>query len=136
MSLTIWKIKDLELEYNNADYEQAEKLKACLDKMTEDEKALKKDGPMGEFLRGYCKMYYNLFKNMFGEDVANKLAKRSDSAEWENVYIDFLNFITAQNADAEARRATIIAKAKEEKMKNGNRQQRRNAQKKHVKHYN
>lgn len=128
MSLTTWKIKDLELEYNNADYEQTEKLKDCLDKMAEEEKALKKDGPIGEFLKGYCEMFYNLFRNMFGEEAANKLAKRSDSAEWESVYIEFLNFITAQNADAEARRAAIIAKGK------GNREQRRNAQKKHAKY--
>lgn len=123
----IWKINDLELEFDIFQLENSEKYERAFEQMSAEEKAIKRDGKMSEFLRSYCDMYYHLFANLFGEESADKLCNRYNSNEWENVYASFLDYIQEQNESAQKSRASIVNRT-------ANRATRRANQKSKVKH--
>lgn len=102
-----WKINNLELEFDIFDLENSEKYEKAFEEMSAEEKAIKRDGKMSEFIRSYCDMYYHLFKNLFGKETADNLCKRYNSNEWEQVYGSFLDYIQSQNNEAQKMRASI-----------------------------
>lgn len=103
-----WKINNLELEFDIFDLENSEKYEKAFEQMSAEEKAIKRDGKMSEFIRSYCDMYYHLFENLFGKEIADKLCKRYNSNEWEQVYGSFLDYIQSQNNEAQKMRASIV----------------------------
>lgn len=103
-----WKINNLELEFDIFDLENSEKYEKAFEQMSAEEKAIKRDGKMSEFIRSYCDMYYHLFENLFGKETAEKLCKRYNSNEWEQVYGSFLDYIQSQNNEAQKMRASIV----------------------------
>lgn len=103
-----WKINNLELEFDIFDLENSEKYEKAFEQMSAEEKAIKRDGKMSEFIRSYCDMYYHLFENLFGKETADKLCKRYNSNEWEQVYGSFLDYIQSQNNEAQKMRASIV----------------------------
>lgn len=103
-----WKINNLELEFDIFDLENSEKYEKAFEEMSAEEKAIKRDGKMSEFIRSYCDMYYHLFENLFGKETADKLCKRYNSNEWEQVYGSFLDYIQSQNNEAQKMRASIV----------------------------
>lgn len=104
----VWEINDLELEFDIFDLENSEKYEKAFEQMSAEEKSIKRDGKMSEFIRSYCDMYYHLFENLFGKEIADKLCKRYNSNEWENVYASFLDYIQSQNNEAQKNRASIV----------------------------
>lgn len=103
-----WKINNLELEFDIFDLENSEKYEKAFEEMSAEEKAIKRDGKMSEFIRSYCDMYYHLFENLFGIEIAEKLCKRYNSNEWEQVYGSFLDYVQRQNNEAQKMRASIV----------------------------
>lgn len=103
-----WKINNLELEFDIFDLENSEKYEKAFEQMSAEEKAIKRDGKMSEFIRSYCDMYYHLFVNLFGKETAEKLCRRYNSNEWEQVYGSFLDYIQSQNNEAQKMRASIV----------------------------
>ena len=103
-----WKINDLELEFDIFDLENSEKYEKAFEQMSLEEKSIKKDGKMSEFIRSYCDMYYHLFENLFGKETADNMCKRYNSSEWEQVYGSFLDYIQSQNNEAQKMRASIV----------------------------
>lgn len=103
-----WKINNLELEFDIFDLENSEKYEKAFEQMSAEEKAIKRDGKMSEFIRSYCDMYYHLFENLFGKETADKLCKRYNSNEWEQVYGSFLDYVQSQNNEAQKMRASIV----------------------------
>lgn len=103
-----WKINNLELEFDIFDLENSEKYEKAFEEMSAEEKAIKRDGKMSEFIRSYCDMYYHLFENLFGKETADNLCKRYNSNEWEQVYGSFLDYIQSQNNEAQKMRASIV----------------------------
>lgn len=103
-----WKINNLELEFDIFDLENSEKYEKAFEKMSSEEKAIKRDGKMSEFIRSYCDMYYHLFENLFGTEIAESLCKRYNSNEWEQVYGSFLDYVQNQNNEAQKMRASIV----------------------------
>ena len=124
----VWKINDIELEFDIFDLENSEKYEEAFEQMSAEEKAIKRDGKMSEFIRSYCDMYYHLFENLFGKETADNLCKRYNSNEWEQIYGSFLDYIQSQNNEAQKMRASIVNRSE-------NRATRRANQKKsNVKH--
>lgn len=103
-----WKINNLELEFDIFDLENSEKYEKAFEQMSAEEKAIKRDGKMSEFIRSYCDMYYHLFENLFGTEITESLCKRYNSNEWEQVYGSFLDYIQSQNNEAQKMRASIV----------------------------
>ena len=103
-----WKINNLELEFDIFDLENSEKYEKAFEQMSAEEKAIKRDGKMSEFIRSYCDMYYHLFENLFGIEGSESLCKRYNSNEWEQVYGSFLDYIQSQNNEAQKMRASIV----------------------------
>ena len=103
-----WKINNLELEFDIFDLENSEKYEKAFEQMSAEEKAIKRDGKMSEFIRSYCDMYYHLFENLFGKETAEKLCRRYNSNEWEQVYGSFLDYVQRQNNEAQKMRASIV----------------------------
>lgn len=103
-----WKINNLELEFDIFDLENSEKYEKAFEQMSAEEKTIKRDGKMSEFIRSYCDMYYHLFESLFGDKTADNLCKRYNSNEWEQVYGSFLDYIQSQNNDAQKMRASIV----------------------------
>lgn len=118
-----WKINNLELEFDIFDLENSEKYEKAFEQMSAEEKTIKRDGKMSEFIRSYCDMYYHLFESLFGDKTADNLCKRYNSNEWEQVYGSFLDYIQSQNNDAQKMRASIVNRS-------ANRETRRANQKK------
>ena len=104
----VWEINDLELEFDIFDLENSEKYEKAFEQMSAEEKAIKRDGKMSEFIRSYCDIYYHLFENLFGTEIAESLCKRYNSNEWEQVYGSFLDYIQSQNNEAQKMRASIV----------------------------
>lgn len=103
-----WKINDLELEYDIFELENSERYEKAFEQMSNDEKQIKRDGKMSEFIRSYCDMYYHLFENLFDKETADNLCKRYNSNEWEQVYGSFLDYVQSQNNEAQKMRASIV----------------------------
>ena len=104
----VWEINDLELEFDIFDLENSEKYEKAFEQMSAEEKSIKRDGKMSEFIRSYCDMYYHLFENLFGKETADNMCKRYNSNEWEQIYGSFLDYIQSQNNEAQKMRASIV----------------------------
>lgn len=120
-----WKINDLELEFDIFDLENSEKYEKAFGQMNVEEKAIKLDGKMSEFIRSYCDMYYHLFENLFGKEIADNLCKRYNSNEWEQVYGSFLDYIQSQNNEAQKMRASIVNRSANRATRRANQKKRK-----------
>lgn len=118
----VWNINGLEINFDLDDLETFERYEQAFDKMSIEEKQIKKDGEMSKTIKAYCDLYYHMFYNLFG-DVADQLTeKRYHVGQWEEAYESFLSFASDQVAQINERRNNITKPTK-------NRQQRRAAQK-------
>lgn len=118
----VWNINGLEINFDLDDLETFERYEQAFEKMSIEERRIKKDGKMSETIKAYCDLYYHMFFNLFG-DVADQLTeKRYHTGQWEEAYESFLLFVSDQVTHINERRNTIMKPTK-------NRQQRRAVQK-------
>lgn len=127
MSQNIWEINGVSLELDLEDADVMERYEKAFDIMAESEKTLPKDGRASERIRAYCKLFADLFDNIFGAGTSEKIFKGVpvSAAAYEDVYTSFLDAVKAMKMSSVQRRAQML-----EKYKPQNRQQRRAAKKK------
>lgn len=125
MSQKIWEIngQSLELDLESADV--MERYENAFDKMSEEEKQIPKDGKASVRIRAYCRVFRNLYDNIFSKGTSEKIFKGiPDNTEvYDEFYYSFLEFVAAQKTAAIARRGEKLAKYRP------NRQQRRSKKK-------
>lgn len=72
----IWKpTKDLELEFDLADYEFMKKYEDAFKKMEQSEKRIQKAGAGSDIIKEYCQLFYDLYDDIFGEGTSQKIFK-------------------------------------------------------------
>lgn len=120
----IWKINNLSLELDLADADVVERYEKAFGKMSSAEQAIPKDGKTSERIRAACKIFYDLFVGIFGEETADKIFKGVPTSipSYMKIYEDFLAFATAQRDKNRDYLAGVITKY------TPNRQQRRTQQ--------
>lgn len=124
---TIWHYNDNDFELDIYDEVDAAKYKSAMEKLSEDEKNVKKTGEHLEVIRSYTQIFYNLYDNLFGEGAGIKvLGERRNVRKCNESYDDFLNFVYKQKSDVDCFAESISSKY-------ANRQARRAAKKKVIK---
>ncbi len=125
MSLKTWNINGAELELDLSDADVMGRYETAFDIMAEDEKAVPKEGKRSTQIRSYCKLFRDLFSNIFGEKTADMIFRDVPASceAYDEIYISFLDFVHDQIAESAKKRAEMIYKY------TPNRQQRRSAKK-------
>jgi len=97
-NMTIWKYNDVELELDLGDASTAERYENAFKRLGMNEKLVKKDVSNPEFIRQYCKLYHNLFDDLFGEGTYAKLSrgKIENINVAHDIYESFLAFGNTQ----------------------------------------
>lgn len=127
MSQKIWEVNGLSLELDLDDADVMERYEKAFDAMSEEEKALPKDGKGSEQIRAYCQMFRTLYDNIFGKGTAEKIFKGvpTSASAYDDIYFSFLDAVK------KIKTATIQSRAERlAKYRPANRQQKRAAAKK------
>ena len=108
----VWEINGISLPLDLEDVEVMERYENAFDAMTSEEKTIRIDGRASGRIRAYCMLFRNLFDHLFGDGTAEKIfaGKPMSAAVHEEVYMDFLKFVTAQTSAANERRAVLLDK--------------------------
>lgn len=105
----IWKYNDVELEFDMGDVDTQERYEKAFTKMEETEKGLPKTGSHSEFSRSYCRMFYELYDDLFGAGTGERLmGKKANVRTTEECYNSFLTFVRAQLEEINRIRANTI----------------------------
>ncbi len=109
------------LRGKNEDAGWAERCENAFEKMSEEEKQVPEDGRLSTRIRAYCRLFRDLFDNIFGEGTSENIFKGipDNTDAYDEVYYKFLDFIAAQKTAAAAKKDERIAKYR------GNRRQKR-----------
>lgn len=112
MDQKIWSINGIELELDISDADGMERYETAFEIMAEEEKNIPKEGKRSAQIRGYCKLFRDLFANIFGEESADMIFKGVPvSCEaYDEIYVSFLDFVREQSVRSAAKRAEIITK--------------------------
>lgn len=122
---TKWEINGKTFELDLEDADTAERYEEAFDKMGDEEKKMPKDGKASEKIRAYCKLFENLYDRLFGEGSGKAiLGEKANTRICNEVYDDFLNFVSTQKSQTLAQQSSIVSKY------SPNRAQRRAAVKK------
>lgn len=100
MSQKVWEINGVSLELDLEDAEVLERYENAFDLMREEEKAIKKDGKVSEFVREYCMLFRRLYDRIFFEGASEQIfAGQKWSVEvYHETYDSFLLFARGQVA--------------------------------------
>lgn len=71
--MSLWKWNDVELEIDMEDADFQEKYEKAFNKLAVTEKEIQKIGSLSQITREYCKMFYQLYDDIFGEGTGEKL---------------------------------------------------------------
>ena len=113
-----YKINNVELEIDMDDYEFQKKYEDAFDILGEEEKELQKVGKKSEITLGYCKMFYHLFDNIFGEGTGVKLFNGKYNLRVINeTYDEFLQICSKQAKESRESTDRLINKYKPKKPK-------------------
>lgn len=111
MSLTVWSINGQEYELDLNDLETCERYEAAFAKVIEQEKALPKDGVMSRFIRAEVSMHRELYDNLFGKGAGIAiLGEKMNLAYCRQIYLKFLDFVSAQQRFNNEFRSEISAR--------------------------
>lgn len=90
--MSLFKYNEVELEIRMSDANFQKKYELAFKKMQETEISLQKVGMLSEITEKYCKMFYQLFDDIYGEGTGNKLFEgRLDEEEISEVFDSWLN---------------------------------------------
>lgn len=118
-----YKINGVELEIDMEDVDFLEKYEEAFKKMEEEEKDIPKIGKQSDIARKYCKMFYNLFDNIFGEGIGQQVFGGKNNLHIiDKTYEEFIGICAEQVREIQERQKRIAAKFKP------NREQRRKKQ--------
>lgn len=108
-----WKINDLEFEVLLDDADFVERYESAFSKLEEKEKCLQKTGKASDIVRGYCKMFYELFDDIFGKGTGDKLFKgRMSASLCEEVYESFIEHCSNEAKRIAMRKQEMLNKYK------------------------
>lgn len=89
--MSLWKWNDVELEIDMEDVDFLERYENAFANMENKENELAKTGKNSEIAREYCKMFYNLFDEIFGPDTGKELlGEKMNVRICEECYTDFI----------------------------------------------
>lgn len=71
--MSLWKWKDVELEVDMYDVGFQEKYEKAFNDMDITEKELQMTGTLADISKNYCRMFFRLFDDIFGEGTSDKL---------------------------------------------------------------
>lgn len=104
-------INGVVLEIDMEDVDFLEKLENAFEKMGEEESAAQKIGKQSDIARAYCKMFYHLFDNVFGEGTGQKIfAGKNNLRIIDETYEKFISICAEQTQDSQKRKEKIVAK--------------------------
>ena len=90
--MSLWKWNGVELEIKMSDADFQDKYENAFNKMAVTEKSLQNTGRLAELTRKYCDMFYQLFDDIFGHGIAEKLFEgRKDMDEIDLAYDSFIS---------------------------------------------
>ena len=127
MSQKYWKIKGMELAFDNQDAVYMKRYEEAFDLMEQDAKALPKDGKKSDYIIAYCGVFHKLFDRIFGEGTSAKLFADEPTSidRYHEIYDDFLSFVKSSNEESIQKQVELFSKYKPT-----NRKQKRAAAKK------
>ena len=107
-----WEINGISLPLDLSDADVMARYEDAFEAMKQDETDIPRDGRASERIRGYCRMYRNLYDRLFGEGTAERIfdGLPTSSEVYESVYASFLTFVTAQAEEIARRRAEVFNK--------------------------
>lgn len=106
-----WSINGHTFYLDVQDAEVAENYEAAFAKMAEEEKALPKEGKHSEIIHAYCRMFRNLFCNLFGEGADIKIIGEKDNTRTATqAYESFLEFVSNQQNDIVATQNRVVTR--------------------------
>ena len=108
----LWEINGISLPLDLSDADVMARYEDAFEAMKHDETDIPRDGRASERIRGYCRMYRNLYDRLFGEGTAARIfdGLPTSSEVYESVYASFLDFVTAQAEEIARRRAEVFNK--------------------------
>ena len=108
-----WKYNDVVLEIDMDDADFQEKYENAFNRMGETEKELVKVGTLSGITREYCKMFYQLFDDIFGEGTGNRLfGGKYNCRVVEETYDSFIDHCKRDVETINKRRANTTKKYK------------------------
>ena len=109
MSKKIWEINSLSLELDLENADCMERYENAFDEM---KKEVPKDGKASIRIRAYCRLFRNLYDRIFGDGTSEKIFKGipDNTDDYDKIYFEFLEFVTAQKASAAETRNERMAK--------------------------
>lgn len=104
-----WEINGNSFPFDLQDVDNMERYEAAFMEMSEEEKALPKDGKNSERLRAYCRMFRKLFDKLLGDGASTAIFGEKDNArQMTMVYESFLEFARSQQTEIEETKNRIV----------------------------
>nr|DAH61794.1 MAG TPA: tail assembly chaperone protein [Caudoviricetes sp.] len=111
-----WEWNDVKLEVDLNDVSFQEKYENAFNTMAISEKDLQKAGKLSDISKGYCKMFFDLFDNIFGNGTSKKLfGEKMNVAACDDCYDSFIAFCSAQVKEINKRRSDNLKKYRPKK---------------------
>ena len=113
MNVYTWEINGVSLEFDIEDADNAEKYQKAFEKFGETEKIItSSEINSADFIREYCKMFRNLYDDIFGKGTSDKIFSgiKDNSRKYDEIYAEFLNFIRNQSEKAAERKNNLAVK--------------------------
>lgn len=106
-----WKWNDVALEIDMGDVNFQERFESAFEHMSDSENSLVKEGKLSDITRAYCKLFYDLFDDIFGKGTGEKLFDcKFSSTVCEDCYDSFIAFCNNQTVQINKKRAQRFAK--------------------------
>ena len=106
-----WNYNGVELEVDLQDADFAERYEKAFQNMEKNEKDLQKAGSNSEIIRGYCKMFNDLFDDIYGPGTSDKLfGGKMNAGHCDEAYALFLDAARACNEEARQRRSAFSSR--------------------------
>lgn len=97
MSQNAWIYNDCKYDVDFEDADFVERYWDAVDNLGKTEKNLMNQEPGRDFMRNYCKMFYQFFDDLFGDGEGEKILKgKYNSAECEAAYENLISFCDAR----------------------------------------
>lgn len=120
-----WSYNNIEFEVDLQDADFAEKYEKAFARMIEEEKKVQKAGTNSGVIRGYCSLFHNLFDDIYGAGISEKMFMgKTNAGMCDTAYAAFMDAALRSNTEASQRRGQLMGRYAPRQ----NRQQRRNQQ--------
>ena len=111
--MSLWKYNNVELEVDMEDADFQEKYENAFLRMEQTEVELAKVGNLSQVTRDYCKMFYQLFDDIFGDRIGDKLFNGKHNIRLiDEAYSSFIDHCKKEVDAINKRRANMVSKYK------------------------